>query len=247
MGGGVKTGIDVQEIERSHGGRSELLQTGVLEHQLKTDAMVVHGWATTLDEGWDTLTDEQKRDAVRVIRRRSAAIAEMARRGLTGVAQSWPGAAPVTTRSDRRHDLAERVREITREMAGSALDHVVRYDGPTSLRVTPAVDIDAVERAVQQLIENAAKYSVAGSEIVVTVRDAASRVAIEVTDEGIGIPAGSDDLFDPFVRHDRTARADGSGLGLFMVRSAIEASGGRVSARRNQRWGSTFHIDLPTS
>jgi signal transduction histidine kinase len=240
--GGAVTETD--ETRTGHGRRTELLTTGVLDHQLKTDATVVHGWATTLDEGWDRLTDEQKRDAVRIIRRRSAAIAEVARSGLTEVARSWPDGDPDVDPRAPRGDLAERIRQVTHDMHGSARGHVVHYDGPSSLPLPDAVDIVAVERAVQELIENATKYSVDGSEIVVVVRGGSGNVTIDVVDQGVGIPAEGD-LFDPFVRHDHGETADGSGLGLYMVRSAIESSGGRVSAKRNRQWGSTFHIELP--
>ena len=241
MGGGVSTQRDEETVDDVRSVRDELIEAGVLEHQLKSDATVVNGWATTLDESWDALTERQKRDAVRIIRRRSAALADLAQRGLSGVARSWP----TDSGHAHGHDVAESVREVTEEMAMSARDHVVRYEGPTTLECD--VDLEIVARAVQQLIENAAKYSAAGSEIVVKVDQVGPLVEIDVVDEGIGIPPGND-LFDPFVRHnDEGERVDGSGLGLFMVRSTIEASGGNVSARRNATWGSTFHIELPTA
>lgn len=239
VGGGATMHATAAETgENDNDTRDKLLETGVLEHQLKTDVTIVHGWATTLDESWSSLTDEQKHDAVRIIRRRAEALVDTTKRGLAQAAHAWPSEVD---RPSVARDLAASLREIAEDMSAAALEHVVHYEGPRTLSCS--IDVEAIGRAVQQLVENASKYSVAGSEIAVTLRMDDQAVVIEVVDEGVGIPA-DDDLFAPFVRH---GSGEGSGLGLFMVRSAVESAGGNVSARRNDRWGSTFRIEVPTT
>jgi signal transduction histidine kinase len=217
-----------------------LLRVGVLDHQVKTEATIVSGWAVLLDETWDELTEEQRREAVQVIRRRSEALAEAARSQLELVAGGWsaPPAGDL-----QRDDLARTLRLLAEEVAAATSSHAVRYEGPEALEW--GFDRAGVERIVLQLVENAIRYSPHGSDVVVGLRDdGGGRVAIDVVDEGEGIPDDRD-LFDPFVRHDH--RSGGSGLGLFIVRDAVEAMGGSVTAARNPSSGSTFRVTLPAA
>ena len=89
-----------------------------------------------------------------------------------------------------------------------------------------------IERAVSNLLDNAAKWSPPGGEIEVTVRDG----ELTVRDHGPGIDA--DDLpfvFDRFYRAPSARGMPGSGLGLAIVRQVAEAHGGTVTAERGRR------------
>jgi signal transduction histidine kinase len=111
-------------------------------------------------------------------------------------------------------------------------------------------DREALARAVQYLISNAAKYGGEPRRVWVTAANGDGNVKISVRDEGIGI--SKHDLrhvFDPFFRAKSVvdAQIHGNGLGLSVVKQTVEAHGGRVRAESENGAGSTFTIELPIS
>lgn len=110
------------------------------------------------------------------------------------------------------------------------------------------VDVDFVLEILNNLIENAIKYTKEGGAIWVNVRGDSDRVLVNVTDTGIGISA--DDLkhiFQKFYRVDnsQTREIGGTGLGLYIVKMRAEAMGGKVWAESSFGEGSTFYLSLP--
>ena len=116
--------------------------------------------------------------------------------------------------------------------------------------VVPA-DAVRIEQVLANLLENAAKYSPAGGEIVVEVRAHRDGVEISVHDPGIGLPSGATEtIFEPFGRAPNAAVSGipGMGLGLHICRTIVEQHGGRIQAESSgEGQGSTFSIWLPSS
>jgi len=111
-----------------------------------------------------------------------------------------------------------------------------------------------VEQIIRNLLGNAAKYTPAGTHVVVDVRGEGEDVAIRVCDDGPGVPEASiEHLFELFYRDPHSARTvSGSGIGLFVCSTLVEAMGGRMWARRRPEGGSEFgftlrHIDIDDS
>jgi len=104
-----------------------------------------------------------------------------------------------------------------------------------------------VEQVLRNLLGNAAKYSPPGTPVIVTATRDGDAVAVRVLDAGPGIPAGSEQrLFELFYRAPEQARvASGSGIGLFVCKSLVEAMGGRVWAARRPEGGAEFGFTLP--
>jgi two-component system sensor histidine kinase VicK len=101
---------------------------------------------------------------------------------------------------------------------------------------------------MSNLISNAIKYSPNGGKITISGRQTDDYAYIAVTDQGIGIPAGEQDrVFDRFYRVESplSRRTQGAGLGLYLVKSVVEAHGGRIWVESNQGQGSTFVFTLP--
>ena len=103
-----------------------------------------------------------------------------------------------------------------------------------------------VEQIVRNLLNNAAKYTPPGSHVVVAARNLGTAVEVRVTDDGPGIPQASlDHIFELFYRDPDSARAvAGSGIGLFVCASLVEAMGGRIWARRPAGGGSEVGFTL---
>ena len=109
------------------------------------------------------------------------------------------------------------------------------------------VDNDHLREIVQNLIENAIKYTPAGS-VAVDVTGDEKRITISVSDTGIGIPREDQaHLFQKFYRVDNTdtREINGTGLGLYLCRRLAETIGGRLWVESEYKKGSTFFVSIP--
>lgn len=114
--------------------------------------------------------------------------------------------------------------------------------------VYAAVDLGMLREILDNLIENAIKYTPDGGEIWVNARGDGDKVLINVTDTGIGIsPDDAAHVFQKFYRVDnsQTREIGGTGLGLYLVKQRAEAMDGRVWVESSFGDGSTFFVSLP--
>ena len=114
--------------------------------------------------------------------------------------------------------------------------------------VFAAVDVDFLREIINNLIENAIKYTNSGGGIWVNVRGDGDRVLINVTDTGIGIsPEDSKHVFQKFYRADNseTRTIGGTGLGLYIVKERVEAMSGSTWVESTFGEGSTFYVAFP--
>jgi two-component system sensor histidine kinase SenX3 len=111
-----------------------------------------------------------------------------------------------------------------------------------------ACDRRQMVSAIANLLDNAVKYSEVDSQIWVETSVERDQLAIEVTDEGIGIPSRDlERIFERFYRvdHARSRETGGTGLGLAIVRHVVHAHGGTVRVESVEGQGSTFRIVVP--
>jgi len=111
-------------------------------------------------------------------------------------------------------------------------------------------DADLLSSAVSNLVSNAIKYSPQDTEVVISAKNAAGGVSIEVADQGYGIPEESlNRVFEKFYRVPRVEDVDvpGTGLGLALVREIAELHGGSVAIRSTVGSGSVFTLWVPCS
>lgn len=112
------------------------------------------------------------------------------------------------------------------------------------------VDHERIATVLHNLLDNAVQYSPANSTIKIMLHPSGRAVEVAVQDSGIGIPAAQQGkIFNRFYRGDNAIKmqTDGSGVGLFVVKSIVEKHGGTVWFESTERQGSTFHFTLPAA
>ncbi|RDI98212.1 sensor histidine kinase [Dyella solisilvae] len=103
-----------------------------------------------------------------------------------------------------------------------------------------------LERALDNLIANAIKFSPEGGRVELSARSGATEVDLAIRDHGPGVPAGElDSLFRPLFRGSNAARAGGHGLGLAIVQRVVQAHGGEVRASNAEGGGLVVQLALP--
>lgn len=123
-------------------------------------------------------------------------------------------------------------------------DHEVEFVLPPEL---PPVHIDATlcVQLFGNLLENAAKYTPAGTRVDVAAHAGDGRLTVVVEDNGPGLPAGDPDrLFDKFQRGRAESDVTGAGLGLAICRAIARAHGGDVRASNRPGGGARFEVTL---
>ena len=126
------------------------------------------------------------------------------------------------------------------EAQARGIDLVMAARGQGLITADPRL----LRSAVFNLVQNALKFSPAGSEVNLTARAEGDLVTIEVADACGGLPPGDvDDLFTPRVQ--RGENRSGFGLGLAIARQAVEAQGGLIKVRDLPGTGCVFSIELP--
>jgi two-component system, OmpR family, sensor histidine kinase KdpD len=113
----------------------------------------------------------------------------------------------------------------------------------------PAVYVDSglVTRVLVNLLENAAKYTPAGTRVTISAGIEGPCVRVSVDDNGPGLPPGPpEQLFAKFERGRSDAEIAGAGLGLAICKAIVEAHGGHIMAAHRPGGGARFTFTLPT-
>lgn len=142
-------------------------------------------------------------------------------------------------------------------LTNSIVESVHTYSCQKGIRITftsfvekkvIAIDDEKYERILLNLLSNAIKFTPAGKSITVQLCDVKNNIRIEVKDNGIGIPKDKVDvIFERFGQVDSSLsrQAEGSGIGLSLVKKFIDALGGSISVKSKVGQGSTFTIMIP--
>lgn len=157
------------------------------------------------------------------------------------------GGAAVTEAVDMASVVAEAVARITPFSRAKSIE--VRKVMP-DFDVVVAGDMRQLVSAVANLVENAVKYSGAGSVVTIVLEEDQQTCRVTVTDTGIGIaPVHLDRVFERFYRADpgRARETGGTGLGLAIVRHIATNHGGEVTVTSTEGEGTSFTLHIPVS
>jgi two-component system sensor histidine kinase KdpD len=219
--------------------RSSLLSS--VSHDLKTPLAAIAGASGSLLES-ERLDEATRRELIVTV----AEEASRLNRLLENLLQMSKLEAGAVAPNRQWHVLEEIVGSALHRVRHDLTDHEIRVHLPAGL---PLVLVDGLlmEQVFVNLIENAVRYTPGGSRITITAAVDGNTLRIVVSDNGPGIPAGTEvRIFDKFYR--ASGRADdgrGSGLGLAICRAILKTHGGQISAASRVSGGAEFTIQLP--
>lgn len=141
----------------------------------------------------------------------------------------------------------ELMQNVKRRLRDRLRHHELTVQNDSSEPVEICVDTSMTEQAIQNILDNAGKYTPAGNAIEIAWRTGDRGFALQVRDHGPGIPEDqSDKIFDKYTRIKRQdSQIAGTGLGLAIARSVIEAQGGTITVSNHPDGGAVFTIALP--
>jgi PAS domain S-box-containing protein len=228
---------DITRLKQAEEAKTMFLATA--SHELKTPLTVIQGFAQTLldDPRW---TESERRAALEAMQARAQELNKIVDRILLSSRIETDESRVVIRQVDVAPIIADRV---------GALRSATQREISTDIRRLPLVlaDLDALATVIDHLLDNAVKYSPSSQPIRLDMRARADTVEIEIADRGIGMDREQvAHCFDRFWQAESTdvRRFGGTGIGLYIVKSLVEAMNGEISVASAPGRGTTFTISL---
>jgi two-component system, OmpR family, sensor histidine kinase KdpD len=234
----------VEKLSHAEAAReSDRLRSALLDavtHEFRTPLTSIKAAASTL--GSDVQLDEEgRRDLLAVVEEE----ADRLNRLVGEAAEMAQFDAQQVQLELQPHDVRQAIEVAMKDLKSVLADREVAVDIPADL---PRVHIDLhrIAEVIRHLLENAAKYSPAGTAIRVTAERAGRNVQVSVADHGPGIDEFEQALiFEKFYRGRGNRGVQGTGMGLPIARAIMEAHGGNIDVKSQLGRGSVFSITLP--
>jgi PAS domain S-box-containing protein len=233
------------EAEAVSRAKNEFL--AALSHELRTPLNVIGGYVDLLTLGVHGPISDEQREALERVR--------ASQRRLLMLISDMLNFSRIDARQIQYRieavplaDVAASVRPMIEPQA-AARGITMEWQAPDT-RVVALADRPKVEQILLNLVTNAVKFTEAGGRVSVRHAGLEDRVALEVSDTGMGIPVDQlEDIFEPFTQPGRslTSRHEGAGLGLAISRELARAMGGDISVTSEPGSGSTFRLTLPAA
>jgi signal transduction histidine kinase len=240
-GGRILTLEDVtaaREMERT---KADFV--AVIGHELRTPLTMIKGYSAMLAQRSDRLSAEHRAEALGALREQTVKLERLVE-DLLLVARVERQRPPLHL---ERHDLLEVVQAATAAAADLHAGH--RFDLSFPEPGTE-VELDAtkLQQVLHHLVDNACKFSQPDSTVRVEARAEGDEVVVAVTDDGVGIFSGDvPTLFERFRQVDGSAtrRHGGTGVGLHICKTLVDAHGGMITVRSALGRGTTVTVRLP--
>ncbi|MTJ50156.1 ATP-binding protein [Dolichospermum sp. UHCC 0259] len=211
-----------------------------VSHELRTPLTIVHGYLQSVLRRQNNLTEVQ----IEALETASSEAEHTIRllQDLLDLARADSGYLRFQIKSYVLNDLVEEVVA----MAAKYSDHTITIES-TTYPIEIKTDYNRLKQVLLNLIDNAVKYSAAGTPIILKLDQFHDKVVIQVCDHGYGIPLQHQArIFERFYRVDesRSPATGGSGLGLSIVKTLVEGMKGNVTVQSKLDEGSIFTISL---
>lgn len=242
--------LRMKRIAEAHENTMTRLRRNIVQalpHEMRTPMMGIIGYADMLHEDYELLSPEQVRDF-------AASLVRSSRR-LENVVETYIAYARLEvlmSDPEAREAMRGKQCELSEQIIETAQATAARYQRENDLVLNltasqVAIDADNLATVIDQLLDNAFKFSKAGSKVSVETRERGDRVEILVLDFGRGIPPGAlDKLGGAFMQFDRPdQQQEGSGLGLAIATRLIRLHGGTITFKSRPRVETLVEVTLP--
>ena len=233
----------VQGVDRL---RRELIAN--VSHDLRTPIAVLQGYVELLEDKDSSITEEDRKQYVSILhsnaQRLGSLVDQLFEYSKLEAHQIQPVFEPFSI-SDMGMDLVSKYQVIAKRKNIS-----VRVDAKEDVNAVVYADIGLVERALQNLIDNAIKFTPEGGEVVFCIKPKEKHFAISIKDSGAGVPEEHRvHLFERFYQMDRAEKRQGAGLGLAIVKKIMDLHNTsiRILTNDSQEQGTIFTFDLPVA
>ncbi|HEX7095880.1 MAG TPA: ATP-binding protein [Acidimicrobiales bacterium] len=224
----------LRELDRM---KNELVE--IVAHDLRAPVGLIHGFANLLLSDWHSMPDIERLDLVRRMHQRAHVLANLVDK-ILDVARIEAGQLVVDRVPIDLRSIVDRV-VLDSDVPPSRLR--VRVDEPLPLALG---DEHRTWQVLSNLVSNALKYSPHDTQVEIGVDVSTDSCVVSVADQGPGIALERQPLlFERFTRIPETACAPGTGLGLYIAKSLVEAQGGRIWVDSKPEAGATFAFTLP--
>jgi two-component system sensor histidine kinase KdpD len=223
--------------------RADLLSS--VSHDLKTPLASIIGSLTAMEHMKDSLDE----DAIEVLRKTAVEEAERLNQFITNILDMTKIESGSIKLDKKLRDPDTIILKVLKHMRHRTAEHEIKYQ-PTNKNIKINVDSLLLEQVLQNLIDNAVKYSEKNSLITINTYEVEDKFVIEVKDEGYGIDDEMKELiFDKFERIKMVdKKVAGTGLGLAICKSIVEHMGSSIKVEDNiddetgQRKGTIFKL-----
>ncbi|MCX8725809.1 cell wall metabolism sensor histidine kinase WalK [Lactobacillus panisapium] len=239
---------DITEQQKNENSQKQFVSN--VSHELRTPLTSLHAYIETLNEGaWKDpkiapqflqVTQEETERMIRMINE----LLSLSRmdRGVSKVDVEWVNFNDFVSHILDRFDMIVK----TDAKEGKKKYTIKRILSSQALWVE--IDTDKFAQVIDNIMNNAIKYSPDGGVITIKLRQERQQIILSIADQGLGIPREDlSKIFDRFYRVDkaRSREQGGTGLGLAIAKEIVEEHHGKIWANSSEGKGSTFYIALP--
>ncbi len=223
--------------------KSDFMST--ISHELRTPLFSIQGFVQILLEDDDTLDAELRREFLTTIQTQSVQLSEMVN-NLLDMARFDEGRMELV-KADV--DMAHLLSQTSKKLVGFAHQQNINlYEDIPPVFPIIIGDVERLEQVLTNLIGNAIKFTPEGGQVHIRAKTIEGQIAVEVQDNGIGIPPNDlDQIFSRYyqVSDQNKPSTKGSGLGLHIAKKIVEEHDGKIWAESVVGEGSTFHFTIP--
>ena len=233
----------VDQLRRTEIMRRDLIAS--VSHDLRTPLAALRGYLETLMLKDRTLSPQDRLGYLKIAVKQSEQLQAL----ITELFELVKLEGGETKMNPETFQVSELVQDVVQKFEVPAQNNGIVLAGEIS-PTAPFVygDVALIERALENLLDNAIRHTPAGGRISLTVAPKPGAVAVEIRDTGTGIPAGDiPHIFDRFYRVDKSRNQDsgGAGLGLAIVKRIVDMHSGEIDVSSRLGSGTCFVIRLP--
>jgi signal transduction histidine kinase len=235
------------EVRKSLSKEQELNQlksyfVSMVSHEFRNPLTTILGFAELIIDFDQQLTSEKRQEYLRQIKESTRRMTALLNDVLT-IGQAEAGKLEF---NPEPLDVEEFCGHLVEELKlGNSLQHIIAFSRPSQL-TKGCMDKNLLRQILTNLLSNAIKYSSEGSTITFDLVCQDGEAIFHIKDEGIGISLEDQQrLFESFQRGSNVGKISGTGLGLTIVKKAVDLHGGQIAVKSEVGVGTTFSVAIP--